>query len=192
MSSSFGTIEALSDSLAYHLLISSPLYSASATLAGHTQAPGIHLTLRKPSALPFAIPSVSIRRWLSDYAVREAQSHVQDDRLMDIDVREVERSGSSSISPLREIQHPLPSATAIDGVTGMDSIGTSKSSGDLRVFIALGSNIGDRIGHIKTAVKVLQAEGCVLQDCSRLYESEPMYVEDQDRFINGVIEVRIR
>ncbi|RSH87120.1 trifunctional dihydropteroate synthetase [Saitozyma podzolica] len=59
-----------------------------------------------------------------------------------------------------------------------------------RTFIALGSNIGDRISHIRRAVAALQEGGCELVGCSRLYESEPMYVEDQERFINGAIEIR--
>lgn len=57
------------------------------------------------------------------------------------------------------------------------------------MFIAVGSNIGDRIGHIRRAVQELEANGCTLLGTSRLYESKPMYVEDQDLFINGVIEV---
>ena len=58
------------------------------------------------------------------------------------------------------------------------------------MFIAIGSNIGDRIGHLRRAVDhVATQPGIKLVSTSRLYESEPMYVEDQDRFINGVIEV---
>jgi dihydroneopterin aldolase/2-amino-4-hydroxy-6-hydroxymethyldihydropteridine diphosphokinase/dihydropteroate synthase len=57
------------------------------------------------------------------------------------------------------------------------------------VFIAVGSNIGDRVGHVRRAVKLLEAAGVTLVDTSRLYESEPMYVEDQALFLNGVIEV---
>lgn len=58
-----------------------------------------------------------------------------------------------------------------------------------RVFVAIGSNIGDRVANITKAVRLLEEAGCKVLDTSRLYESEPMYVEDQDRFVNGVIEV---
>ena len=58
-----------------------------------------------------------------------------------------------------------------------------------RVFIALGSNIGDRVGNIRRAVDSLEKEGQVVVRTGRMYESEPMYVEDQARFINTVIEV---
>lgn len=55
--------------------------------------------------------------------------------------------------------------------------------------MAVGSNIGDSVGHIRRAVNALEVGGCEIRRCSRLYESEPMYVEDQERFVNGVIEV---
>jgi len=59
-----------------------------------------------------------------------------------------------------------------------------------RVFIALGSNIGDRVGNIRRAVDSLEEdEGVRGERTGRMYESEPMYVEDQARFINTVIEV---
>ena len=66
----------------------------------------------------------------------------------------------------------------------------SDGSGSKVAYVALGSNIGDRIGHIRKAVASLEeVEGIEVRSTSRLYESEPMYVEDQDRFINGAIEV---
>jgi 2-amino-4-hydroxy-6-hydroxymethyldihydropteridine diphosphokinase len=57
------------------------------------------------------------------------------------------------------------------------------------VFIALGSNIGDRVGNVRRAVDSLEDEGVEVVRTGRMYESEPMYVEDQARFINTVIEV---
>jgi len=57
------------------------------------------------------------------------------------------------------------------------------------VFIALGSNIGDRVGNIRRAVNSLEREGVEVVRTGRMYESEPMYVEDQARFVNTVIEV---
>ena len=68
--------------------------------------------------------------------------------------------------------------------------GSSKHKTErVRVFIALGSNIGDRVGNIRRAVDSLEKEGQVVVRTGRMYESEPMYVEDQARFINTVIEV---
>ncbi|KAK6442225.1 trifunctional dihydropteroate synthetase [Oleoguttula sp. CCFEE 5521] len=61
------------------------------------------------------------------------------------------------------------------------------------VVIALGSNIGDRIGEIEKACRAIDEDPDMrIVDTSCLYESEPMYVEDQDRFINGACEIETR
>nr|OQO21839.1 hypothetical protein B0A51_10303 [Rachicladosporium sp. CCFEE 5018] len=66
----------------------------------------------------------------------------------------------------------------------------AKASWRRGIVIALGSNIGDRIGEIEKACRAIDADPDMrIVDTSCLYESEPMYVEDQDRFINGVCEI---
>jgi dihydroneopterin aldolase/2-amino-4-hydroxy-6-hydroxymethyldihydropteridine diphosphokinase/dihydropteroate synthase len=140
--SSYYTIEALIDGLAQDLLT---------THVDLLPRPDVLLsvTLRKPAALPFAVPGVTITRSRQHY----------------------------------------PSASSFSSRNALAS--SSASPGEVMAFIALGSNISDRIGHIRRAVDELRAtEGIRLTRTSRLYESEPMYVEDQDRFINGVIQVR--
>jgi 2-amino-4-hydroxy-6-hydroxymethyldihydropteridine diphosphokinase/dihydropteroate synthase len=57
-------------------------------------------------------------------------------------------------------------------------------------YIALGSNIGDRIGWIERACNEMDARGIRVKRTSSLWETEPMYVLDQDRFVNGACEVR--
>lgn len=131
--SSAGTLEALADQIAQKVLGHLPPDST------------IDLTIRKPSALPFATPSITISR-------------------------------SSS---LYDTPRPSPSM-------GTDGAGPSTAP---RIFVALGSNIGDRFGHIRRAVRLLQGEGVRCVATGRMYESEPMYVEDQARFANTVIEV---
>ena len=42
---------------------------------------------------------------------------------------------------------------------------------------------------MRRAVNSLEGEGVEVVRTGRMYESEPMYVEDQARFINTVIEV---
>lgn len=42
---------------------------------------------------------------------------------------------------------------------------------------------------MRRAVDSLENEGVKVVRTGRMYESEPMYVEDQARFINTVIEV---
>ncbi|KAE9363122.1 folic acid synthesis protein-like protein [Stipitochalara longipes BDJ] len=56
-------------------------------------------------------------------------------------------------------------------------------------YIALGSNLGDRIGWIEKACKHMSSRGLKIKRTSCLWETEPMYVVDQGSFINGVCEV---
>jgi len=122
-----------------------------------TERSELRITLRKPSALAFACPVISVQRSRPDYASSAAGVPAQ-----------------------------APAVSIVAATT--DASGNSTTPA--RVFIAIGSNIGDRIGHLRRAVDhVATQPGIKLVSTSRLYESEPMYVEDQDRFINGVIEV---
>lgn len=59
-----------------------------------------------------------------------------------------------------------------------------------RAFIALGSNIGDRISKIEQACREMNINSIQVTRTSALYETKPMYFEDQQPFINGVCEVR--
>ena len=56
-------------------------------------------------------------------------------------------------------------------------------------YIALGSNMGDRIAWIEKACNEMDARDITVKRTSSLWETEPMYVLDQDRFVNGVCEV---
>lgn len=58
-----------------------------------------------------------------------------------------------------------------------------------RAFIALGSNVGDRIEMIEKALLELDRVGIRVKRTSSLFETAPMYVLDQEPFINGVCEV---
>lgn len=57
------------------------------------------------------------------------------------------------------------------------------------VFIALGSNIGDRFRAIKDAVAEVEKKGIKVKKTSSLYQSAPMYYLSQPTFLNGVIQV---
>jgi len=52
------------------------------------------------------------------------------------------------------------------------------------VAIGLGSNVGDRLGRLEDACRALETP-LADQRCSAVYESEPMYVEDQPPFLNA-------
>ncbi|CAG8890976.1 unnamed protein product [Penicillium egyptiacum] len=58
-----------------------------------------------------------------------------------------------------------------------------------RAFIALGSNVGDRVEMIEQACLEMDRVGIKVKRTSSLFETTPMYVLDQDTFINGVCEV---
>lgn len=55
--------------------------------------------------------------------------------------------------------------------------------------IALGSNVGNRYQNIESALRYLESNGFRIHDTSFLYESDPMYVLDQDKFLNCAILV---
>ena len=58
-----------------------------------------------------------------------------------------------------------------------------------QAFIALGSNLGDRIGMIQQACVEMDRRRIKVIRTSGLWETEPMYVKEQPRFVNGVCEV---
>jgi hypothetical protein len=59
-----------------------------------------------------------------------------------------------------------------------------------RAFIALGSNMGDRVSLIEQACKHIDASPNIqILRTSSLYETKAMYVLDQDNFVNGACEV---
>lgn len=55
-------------------------------------------------------------------------------------------------------------------------------------YLSLGSNIGDRIGNLNTALEALRAYAPV-QETSWLYETAAAYVTDQPNFLNAVCRV---
>ena len=60
----------------------------------------------------------------------------------------------------------------------------------MRVFVGLGSNLGDREATILRALGGLQGEdGIRVVRVSELRETDPVGHEDQPRFLNGVVEL---
>ncbi len=56
------------------------------------------------------------------------------------------------------------------------------------VFVGLGSNIGDRVDNMRKAIEFLKEKVIVL-NVSSMYEPEPMYLEDQNWFVNCVVKL---
>ena len=63
------------------------------------------------------------------------------------------------------------------------------SPGTQYAYIALGSNVGNRVENIESACNKMTEYGIKVTKTSLLYETRPMYLEDQDLFLNGVCEV---
>jgi 2-amino-4-hydroxy-6-hydroxymethyldihydropteridine diphosphokinase len=59
-----------------------------------------------------------------------------------------------------------------------------------RIFVGLGSNLGDREENLDRALDLLNGYAPRLVFCSSFYETEPVGVTDQPKFLNAVAEVR--
>lgn len=58
-----------------------------------------------------------------------------------------------------------------------------------KVYIAFGSNIGDRRAAIEEALSMVEKNGMKITKKSNIYETEPYGYLDQPPFVNGAIEV---
>ncbi len=58
------------------------------------------------------------------------------------------------------------------------------------VYLSLGSNLGDRAGHIARAIAMLDERSVRVKRQSSLYETEPIDVLDGGWFLNGAIEAK--
>jgi 2-amino-4-hydroxy-6-hydroxymethyldihydropteridine diphosphokinase len=61
-----------------------------------------------------------------------------------------------------------------------------------RVWLALGSNLGDREGYLAAARAALKEAGVAVIRESRVAETEPVGITDQPSFLNQVLEVETR
>lgn len=69
----------------------------------------------------------------------------------------------------------------------MNLIPESSPAGPATVFLSLGSNLGDRLGHLRTALLALRSAIRRLR-VSPVYETAPLYVIDQPPFLNLVAQ----
>lgn len=87
-------------------------------------------------------------------------------------------------------RHQFPKSSSSHEITENLPVarnGANKST----AYIALGSNLGDRIGMIEKACNEMSKRGIKIKRTSSLWETEPMYVLEQEKFINGACEVCI-
>jgi len=58
-------------------------------------------------------------------------------------------------------------------------------------YLGLGSNVGDRAGHLRAAVEMLRERGVEVEAISSTYETEPVgEVLDQPDFLNAALRIR--
>ncbi|HNQ11719.1 MAG TPA: 2-amino-4-hydroxy-6-hydroxymethyldihydropteridine diphosphokinase [Bacteroidia bacterium] len=57
-------------------------------------------------------------------------------------------------------------------------------------YLLLGSNLGDRMSSIESALSYLENEYCVIQKCSSFYESEAWGGNAQNYFVNIAIHLK--
>ncbi|APQ71558.1 2-amino-4-hydroxy-6-hydroxymethyldihydropteridine diphosphokinase [Clostridium botulinum] len=57
------------------------------------------------------------------------------------------------------------------------------------VYVAFGSNIGEKESYIKRALEKIEERGMEIIKVSSIYETEPYGVLDQDSFLNGVVKI---
>ena len=67
--------------------------------------------------------------------------------------------------------------------------GTDKKLEIENIFLGLGSNQGDRELNLKKSIKLLNSKAGKVLNISRIYESEPWGVKNQNYFLNQVIEI---
>ncbi|WP_059174223.1 2-amino-4-hydroxy-6-hydroxymethyldihydropteridine diphosphokinase [Bacillus sp. FJAT-27445] len=58
-------------------------------------------------------------------------------------------------------------------------------------FLSLGSNMGDRFQNLKSAIGILDSHPSInVKEYSSIYETDPVGYEDQDLFLNMVVEIK--
>lgn len=60
----------------------------------------------------------------------------------------------------------------------------------ITAYLALGSNLGERLEQMRCALQLLEAEGIVIVNASPVYQNRAIGMGDADPFLNAVIEVQ--
>ncbi|KAI0787017.1 Dihydropteroate synthase-like protein [Abortiporus biennis] len=103
-----------------------------------------------------------------------------------------------SSKPASRTATPVSTSSSDDTSAALSALASSLTIGDNtrhKAAIALGSNLGDRFHNIELALRLFEADGIHYSrltsggyvnviDTSFMYETEPMYVLDQPKFIN--------
>ncbi|PVH70579.1 Dihydropteroate synthase [Cadophora sp. DSE1049] len=106
-------------------------------------------------------------------------------------IRRHQSSTNKPVEPSTWTPHTLNASTpTIKDASDISKISKASKAGQKQLaYIALGSNLGNRVEWIEKACNTMEERGIRIKRTSCLWETEPMYVKDQDRFLNGVAEV---
>ena len=72
----------------------------------------------------------------------------------------------------------------------MSEYGTDKKLEIKICYLGIGSNIGDRIKNLKNSIKFLGSEAGKITKYSKIYETEPWGVINQNQFLNQALEIK--
>jgi 2-amino-4-hydroxy-6-hydroxymethyldihydropteridine diphosphokinase len=61
---------------------------------------------------------------------------------------------------------------------------------EVRAFLGLGSNLGDRLANLQRAVNLLGRPGLAIVKSSRVYQTDPVGGPPQPDYLNAVVEAR--
>jgi len=99
-------------------------------------------------------------------------------------------AASTSLVPNAAASPAPPAAPAGAATVPVAPRGTDAGVGRHCVYLALGSNLGDRAAHIARALDLLVSDaGCTIADTAFLYETPPAYVVDQPSFLNTACKI---
>lgn len=106
-------------------------------------------------------------------------------------------SCTRSCNELKNLKKPLtlpdadePATKDFKVASQLDTSVTTNNAWNT-AFLAFGSNIGDRLQNVRTAIDLLnQRKAINVKSMSSLFESEPMYFKDQDPFLNGCLKIQ--
>ncbi|KAL2912186.1 trifunctional dihydropteroate synthetase [Polyrhizophydium stewartii] len=161
--SSFKTVEAL-------------VMRIAALLIQTCFVPKVTVRVEKPSALVFAASAgVEITR------TRES---------LLADMGAGSRAASPGVGEPESAVSATPAAAPAGGIAADPLERTVAAASPATVFLAVGSNLGNRVANIEQAIARLTAAGVTIADTSFLYETSPMYVTDQPLFLNACLKVR--
>ena len=167
--SSYKTVESLATSIARVAVV-------------QNKVDKIRVSVDKPSAIMFAASAgVEVER------TREFFEHEALEEELQL------RAKASSPTGITSAGLPLSPKNGSAPTTQNNATALALEQGWHVAAIALGSNVGDRAANIEAAVQALsEAKDCILVDTSFLYETAPMYVLDQPRFLNAACRIATR